>query len=72
MQCVPMKTVDEPGVEQIVEVEEDVGILVARVELQLEAGYHEAYHEPEDVVDQPGAQVQRVRLSTASLSLRIG
>ena len=64
-----METVNEPGVEQIMEVEEDVGILVTRVQLQLEPRHHEAYHEPEDVVDEPGAQVQRVRLSTPSLSL---
>ncbi len=64
-----MKTVDEPGVEELVQVEEDVGVLVLRVQLQFESREDVAHHHPNDVVEQPRGQVEGVRLTASSLSL---
>jgi hypothetical protein len=64
-----VKTVDEPGVEELVQVEEDVGVLVLRVQLQFESREDVAHHHPNDVVEQPRGQVEGVRLTASSLPL---
>ncbi len=64
-----MKTVDEPGVEELVQVEEHIGVLVLRVQLQFESREDVAHHHPNDVVEQPRGQVEGVRLPASALSL---
>ena len=64
-----METVDEPGVEELVQVVEDVGVLVARVQLQFKPRQHVADHHADHVVEQPRGQVKRVRLTATPLSL---
>jgi hypothetical protein len=64
-----VKAVDEPGVEELVQVEEDIGVLMLRVQLQFESREDVAHHHPKDVVEQPRGQVEGVRLTASSLSL---
>jgi len=48
-----VETINEPGVEELVQVEEDVGVLVPRVQLQFEPREDVAHHHPDDVVEEP-------------------
>jgi len=54
--------VDGPLEQQLVEVPEDVGELVRRVEAQLEAEQHELGHAAQHLVEHVGAQARQVPL----------
>ena len=65
----PVQAVYQPRVEEIVQVEKDVGVLVHGVQLQLEAGDDVEDHDPQHVVDEPGAEVEGVGFTAAPVSL---